>query len=183
MPLVLEATGPNGVVQRQPLVSGLARTQADKGVRYRIVDADGKRLEIEATVKRIDDDLLIEGLPGGDVVQIDDFFSRCTPTESCVLSLEGIAAPGPVAEITPATEPLAATREGSFILSSPGGPASQALPVAPEAESSGTGKWIAIGGGVALLGLAGGGGGGGGGGGPPDTTPPAAPRSRTHGCR
>ncbi len=189
MALILEATGPKGTVTRLPLTSGLARTDAVAGTRYRIVDDAGGRLTLEATVKRVENDLLVENLPRGDVVQIDGFFERCPPENLCTLSLDGLAAPGAVSEITPASEPVAALRDGSFVLVSPTMPAAAAAEttpaaLAPEGESSGFGRWAAIGGGVALLGLAGGGGGGGGtavsgGGTGPDNTPPGVPEIRS----
>src|SRR5690606_14610506 len=130
-----------------------------------ILEETGRPPTTSATVRRVGDHLVIEGLPEETTVQLTDFFFVCTPNDPCSLDLEGLG--GARGEtINQLSEPVAALADGSFVLHAP---ESMATPVAPESEFSGKPALA----GLALLGLAGGGGsgGGGGGGGPPPPPP------------
>ncbi|MFT4101552.1 MAG: Ig-like domain-containing protein [Burkholderiaceae bacterium] len=164
MALVLEKVNPQGLVVRQPVEVGRNRFVAEPGFKYRIVDDGLGASKPEAKARRIGDDLVVEDLPDQTVVEFDGFFTRCTPEQSCALSMEGLG--GGAAEITPASQPVAAMTDGSFLMSA----APEASSITPMA-AEGAGMGVKIGG-LALVGVglaaAGGGGGGGGGG---DSTP------------
>ncbi|MCX7228231.1 MAG: Ig-like domain-containing protein [Burkholderiales bacterium] len=162
--------------QRLTLGEGRMRVPARPGSEFKIVDDAGKVIP-GTSVKRVDNHLLVEGLPGGRSVEITDFFTACAPSgaSSCSLSMAELGSTaGP---ITPASDPIAALPDGSFLLYggvSPGGPAALSAPIVAAADNS----WKAIGagiGGLAIAGLAAGAGGGGGGGSTQDTTPPPPP--------
>ena len=166
MALVVEAVGPTGAVERIALDGGTAVVKARPGLTYRILDETGRALDASATVRRLGDDLAIEGLPDDATVRLADFFLACTPSDPCSLDLEGLG--GARGEtISPLSEPIAALADGSFVLHAP---ESMATPTAPESEFSAKPAL----GGLALLALAGGGGGGGGGG-SGDASPPGPP--------
>src|SRR5690606_19360907 len=165
MALIVEAVGQSGVVERITVEGGAAVINAQPGLTYRILDASGRPVNASATVRRVGDHLIIEGLPEETTIQLADFFFVCTPSDPCSLDLEGLG--GARGEtINQISEPIAALTDGSFVLHAP---ASMATPVAPEAEFSAKPALA----GLALLGLVGGGGGGSGGGssGPPPGTP------------
>lgn len=168
MALIVEAVGQSGVVERITVEGGAAVINAQPGLTYRILDASGRPVNASATVRRVGDHLIIEGLPEETTIQLADFFFVCTPSDPCSLDLEGLG--GARGEtINQISEPIAALADGSFVLHAP---ASMATPVAPEAEFSAKPALA----GLALLGLVGGGGGGGGGG---DGPPPPPPGSTT----
>src|SRR5690606_9660610 len=157
MALVVEAVGRTGAVERIALDGGAASVPAQPGLTYRIVDESGRQRATSATVRRVGDHRIIEGLPDDATVQLADFFRACTPNDPGSLDLEGLG--GARGEtIDQISEPIAALTDGSFVLHAP---ASMATPTAPEAEFSGKPALA----GLALLALAGGGGGGSGGGG------------------
>ncbi len=160
--------------QRLPLGEGRTRVPARPGSEFKIVDDAGKVLP-GTSVKRVDNHLVVEGLPGGRSVEITDFFTACAPSgeSSCALSMTELGSTaGP---ITPVSDPIAALPDGSFLLyggASPGGPAALSAPIVAAADNS----WKAIGagvGGLAIAGLAAGASGGGGGGDGSAPPPPA----------
>src|SRR5690606_19789500 len=174
MSLIVEATGQTGVIERIAVGEGKTVVPAQPGVIYRILDETGGPPTASATVRRVGDHLVIEGLAQEATVQLTDFFFVCTPSTPCTLDLEGLG--GARGEtINQLSEPVAALADGSFVLHAP---ASMATPTAPEAEFSAKPALA----GLALLGLVGGGGGGGGGGGssaPPPGTPTVTSPSLT----
>lgn len=154
MALIVEAVGRSGVTERVTVEGGRAAVNAQPGLAYRILDAAGQPVNASATVRRVGDHLIIEGLPEEASIQLTDFFFVCTPNDPCSLDLEGLG--GARGEtINQVSEPVAALADGSFVLHAP---ASMATPTAPESEFSAKPALA----GLALLGLAGGGGGGGG---------------------
>ncbi len=166
MALVVEAVGEAGVVERFAIEDGAALIGARPGMTYRIVDESGGPLDANATVRRVGDSLVIEGLPEEATVRLTDFFLACTPNAPCSLDLEGLG--GARGEtINQLSEPVAALADGSFVLHAP---PTMATPTAPDAEFSAKPALA----GLALLALAGGGSGGGGGGGS-DGPPPGVP--------
>jgi large repetitive protein len=179
--LIEQQTRDIGVV-RTPLGPERTRIVVRPGDTIRFVDDAGKpptRLP-RMQVRRLDNSLIIDGLPGDQVIELNNFFGACRPGAECAVALEGLGA-GAVT-ITEETPPIAPLADGSFLLYSDNADtaAASALPVSKAVESGGpsVGTIAAVGGGLALVGLAAGGGGGGGGSGPApvtDTTPPAAP--------
>ncbi|MCZ7559976.1 MAG: hypothetical protein M5U30_07980 [Burkholderiaceae bacterium] len=183
MAIVLETLDAEGtLLLRTPLVSGVTLVQAQPGLTYRVVNDFGGRVAPSALVRRLDDDLRIEDLPGERNLALQGFFSRCTPEATCTLALENIG--GTAAEtVTPATPPVTALADGGLLMYSAGAPAAS---VAAAAESGFALKPVAgVAGGLAIVAGAGGGGGGGG---SADVTPrqrrrSPATRSRGWLCR
>jgi len=172
MAVILESVGASGDVQRTLLTEGVNSVRALPGIRYRLVDSAGGRVAETALIKRVGDDLVIEGLSEGRSVSLEGFFTRCAPGDSCSMSMENIG--GSADEtVVPSTQPVAALSDGSFLMYASGS-AAPALPKAPEAEGSYKPALAGLAG-LALVGAGGGGGGGGGGGAAADTTPPDAP--------
>lgn len=171
MAIVLETLAADGrVLLRTPLSTGVTRVQAEPGLTYRVVNDFGGRVAQSALIRRLDDDLRIEGLPDARDVALQGFFSRCTPEAGCALSLENIG--GTAAEaVTPSTAPVAELADGGLLMYAAGAPAGSG---APAADSGSSLKPVAgVAGGLAIV--AGAGGGGGGGGSSDDVTPPGAP--------
>ena len=171
MALFIEAVGASGVVQKAPINGRKLQLTARPGLSYRIVDENGAKPDLSLTIKRVDNDLLIEGLPSDSSVQVVRFFANCTPESSCVLVVDGIGGQAG-APITPATEPIAALADGSFVLQAPSSLA-PVIPTAPESEFSFRPLLLGVGA-LALAGAGGGGGGGGGGSTPSAPQPPGA---------
>jgi len=173
MAIILEAVAANGAVQRVSLGSGANTVPAQPGLQYRLLNDAGGRVSQAALVKRVDADLVIEGLPGDQSLSLQGFFTQCTPQASCSMSMENIGGEAGEA-ITPATAPVATLPEGGFLMYASGMTAGS---VAPSHETEFSFKpLLGVAGGIAILGAAGGGGGGSGNkGGSSDTTPPDAP--------
>lgn len=152
------------------------------GDAFRFVDDVGAKPPTGAPrVRRVGNNLVIDELPDGKVIELQNFFGACRPGAECSVSLEGLGAPAGTV-ITEETAPSAALSDGSFLIYSTDPSTAAALPTAAvDASASGgglsPGMIGAIGGGVLLVGAAAGGGGGGGGGGGSgvDTTAPPAP--------
>jgi hypothetical protein len=175
--LELQTVVLGSALQRLTLGEGRTRVPARPGSEFKIVDDAGKVIP-DTSVKRVDNNLVVEGLPGGRSVEITDFFTACAPSgaSSCSLSMAELGSTA--VPITPASDPIAALPDGSFLLyggANPGAPAALSAPIIAAADNS----WKAIGagiGGLAIAGLAvGAGGGGGGGGSTQDTTAPPPP--------
>jgi hypothetical protein len=150
------------------------------GDAFRFIDDAGQPIvrAPRLRVRRLDNNLIIDGLPDGREVELNNFFGACRPGAECTVSLAGIGLPG-AAVITEDSPPTAALQDGSFLLYSDNtdSVALAALPAAKVVDAAGP-SWLAIGGAAAGIGIAAAaaGGGGGGGGGPvEDTTPPGAP--------
>ncbi len=174
MAVFLEVIDAAGNVTRLPVENGRVDIAAQPGTIYRLVDQNGAALGTGPRVLRVEEDLIITDLPGGDIIGITEFFSACTPTTPCTLSLEELG--GSAGEtVTPASEPVAALQEGGFLMNR-SEQTGQTL-VAPEAESNFNWKPIAAaGGGLLVLGAVAGGGSSGGGG---DSEKPVAPSLNT----
>nr|HMN83528.1 hypothetical protein [Burkholderiaceae bacterium] len=164
MAILLEARSANGAVTRTPLEPGRNTFRAQPNTRYRIVDDTGAKIDDGVSIKRVGNDLLVTGLPEERLVEFDGFFLRCTPKNPCELMLENLGGTTPGASITPVSEPVAALRDGSFLMYETKAVAGT-VPVAPEAEAPQSLKTVGlVVAGLAVLGAGGGGGGGGGGG-------------------
>ena len=175
MAILLEARSANGAVTRTPLEPGRNTFRAQPNTRYRIVDDTGAKIDDGVSIKRVGNDLLVTGLPEERLVEFDGFFLRCTPKNPCELMLENLGGTTPGASITPVSEPVAALRDGSFLMYETKAVAGT-VPVAPEAEAPQSLKTVGlVVAGLAVLGAGGGGGGGGGGGSAPDSSAPTAP--------
>jgi hypothetical protein len=169
---------------RQRIVLGDGRTvvTAQPASQYRLVAADGT-VVTGASVKRFGNDLVVQGLPDGRELELDNFFGACRPGAECTFALDALGAPaGSV--LTSESDPLAALRDGSFLLygTAEGGTTAVVVPAtAVAASETGMGSLGTLGAGLLAIGAiaAAGGGGGGGGGGdavaaPVVTPPPTA---------
>jgi len=171
MAIILEAVAANGAVQRVPLADAATFVPAQPGLRYRLFNDAGGRVSPAALVKRVDADLVVEGLADDKSLSLQGFFSRCTPQAPCSLSMENIGGT-PDETVTPATQAVAALPDGGFLMYASGMTASE---VASARDTEFSFKpLLGVAAGVAILGAAGGGGGGSSGK-SSDTTPPAAP--------
>jgi hypothetical protein len=156
----------HGGATQTTAVDGTTRIPARAGVHYRITpDAPSATPPL---IKRGGDDLVVEGLPGEGSLVLEGFFS-CSADDPCSLSLENLGGSTTDA-ITPATRPVAAMADGTFLMYA-AGPLAAAVPAAPEAEISFKPALALLGG----LAIAAAGGGGGGSAASPDTTAPSAP--------
>ncbi|MFN9775918.1 MAG: Ig-like domain-containing protein [Burkholderiales bacterium] len=168
-----------GVV-RTTLGPERTRVVVRPGDSFRFIDDAGQPIARapRLRVRRLDNNLIIDGLPDGREVELNNFFGACRPGAECKVSLAGVGLPG-AAVITEETPPTAALQDGSFLLYSDNtdSAALAALPAAKVADAAGP-SWLAIGGAAAGIGIAAAAAGGGGGSssGPvEDTTPPGAP--------
>ncbi|MFM1991916.1 MAG: hypothetical protein RJA99_4873 [Pseudomonadota bacterium] len=168
-----------GVV-RTSIVGERTRVVVRPGDTFRFLDDTGQPLvrAPRMRVRRIDNSLIVDGLPEGREVELNNFFGACRPGAECKVSLDGLGFPG-TAPITEETLPTAALQDGSFLLYSDNSDAAAVggvLAAAKVAEATGP-SWLAIGGaGLGIAGAAAAAGGGGGGSSAPDTTPPGAPQ-------
>ncbi|MEZ5651357.1 MAG: Ig-like domain-containing protein [Burkholderiaceae bacterium] len=171
MELLLKVISPDGRISLRPLDGGRIEIDAAAGARYQLIlDQPGQ--SIRPRVLRLVDDLVVDGLPSGEEIQLTNFFTACKPQASCRLEVYQDGDSVASALITPASEPIAAITGGGFIMAEPGAPTAS-LPVPPEAESGTT--WRPIMAGVAGLVVVSAAAGGGGGAGAADTTAPARP--------
>lgn len=163
MPLRLEITPLRGAAREVPLLPGRTTVVASPAEQYRLLGEAGE-IPANVHVLRVGNALVVTGLPDGQDLELGNFFGACRPGSDCALQ---IAAPG-APELTVGNEspPLAALRDGSFLLAGP--PDEGVLATASATGtglSGGEGTSRAAVGLLALLGLgaaaAGGGGGGG----------------------
>ncbi len=175
MPLFFDLTRPSGDVARIELKPGLQRFRVVPGDRYRILDERGE-IPAGLVVRRFENHLLVDDRNATVKVELTDYYGRCGISSPCTLEV-GEAGGQPVL-VTPATEPIQALTDGSFVLYQGAGA------VGPLAAGVGAGAgeglstgWIVGGvvGGLALVGLAAGGGGGGGSDGTAVSASPPAP--------
>ena len=186
MTVYFEMTSAQGTSARTALQPGVQRINAAIGDRYRIYDEETGKTPPDLVIKRLDSHMIIEGLPDGASVELTDFYARCGVSSPCTFVVDGsdaVFAAGPV-EITPASPPLQALTDGSFVVYPSGYKGGPAIAVADSEGFSATTGYVV--GGLALVALAGAGGGGGGGDSPPaavapspappvDVTPPDLP--------
>ena len=177
MTVYFEITSAQGTPARIALQPGVQRIKVAIGDRYRVYDEATGKTPPDIVVKRLDSHMIIEGLPGGATVELSDFYALCGVSSPCSFVVDSSALfSGPV-EITPASPPLQALTDGSFVLYPSGYSGAPAIAVADsEGFSAATGYLV---GGIAIVALAGAGGGGGGGDGsaapPTAASPPPQP--------
>jgi hypothetical protein len=138
----------------------MQRIRAAIGDRYRIYDEATGKTPPDIVVKRLDSHMIIEGLPDGAQVELTDFYARCGVSSPCTLVIDSdaIFSSGPV-EISPASPPLQALTDGSFVLYPSNYSGTPAIAVA---DGTGFPRAAAYAvGGLAIVALAGAGGGGG----------------------
>ncbi|MEO6271007.1 MAG: hypothetical protein ABIP08_11960, partial [Lautropia sp.] len=170
MALFIEIKSADGLVSRTRLDPGKNRFTVRLGDNYRIIDDQTGRTPDGIAVKRIDNNLLVDGLDGQrggldgqqTTVEFAEFYNVCSAGSPCELTVDTGAGSAPVA-ITPGSQPIGALADGAFVLYDPNFAAT-----APTAPSLSDGTALRYGlyglGGLAVVGLAAGGGGGGGGG-------------------
>ena len=87
MALFLEVIDANGNLTRLPVTNGRIDVAAQPGTIYRVVDENGNPVGDGPRVLRVDDDLVVDTLPDGEIIGLTDFFGTCTPEAPCTLSL------------------------------------------------------------------------------------------------
>ncbi len=117
MTLYFELTSSQGTPARIALQPGLQRIKAAIGDRYRIYDDATGKTPPDIVVKRLDSHMIIEGLPDGAAVELTDFYARCGVSSPCtfVVDSDAVLLTAPV-EISPASPPLQALTDGSFVV-------------------------------------------------------------------
>ncbi len=160
MALILETRWADGSTSRLPLQAGRNRAPVDASSTYRIFDDQTGLSPGSMSVRRVDSDLVIDGLgptgtQAGITVEFPEYYNLCSTSSSCEVVIESGGGTAPV-KITAATEPIGALSDGSFVLYDPGFVPStlaglgEAIPVRPILYGLG---------GLAVAGLAIGGGG------------------------
>ncbi len=163
MALTIEITSSDGTSVRQRLQPDLNRIAVRIGDSYRIFDDQDRFSPTGVTVRRVDNDLLVEHLAGtGSAdeasLELPGYYTLCSSSSPCQLTIQ----PGSGVDairVDALTAPIGALPDGSFILYDPGfdpstlSGAGDSVPVRPILYGLG---------GLAVVGLAAGGGGGGG---------------------
>ena len=123
MALTLEVRTADGGVRRQALRGGSNTISVDPGATYRVLDDATGRVSANATIRRVDNDLVIGNLeprPGDAPVTVtfDEYYNVCSAVSPCDVSLpvEGSTAPV-VVNVT--TTPIGALADGSFVIRDP----------------------------------------------------------------
>ncbi len=165
MTIYFEITSAQGVPARIALHPGVQKIRAAIGDQYRIYDEATGKSPPGIVVKRFDSHMVIEGLPGDAQVELTDFYARCGVSSPCTFIVEPDAffSAGAV-PISPASPPLQALTDGSFVMYPRDYSGAPALAVADGEGFSGTTMYAVGGLSIAALAAAAGGGGGGGGG-------------------
>ena len=170
MALLIEIKAADGLASRTRLEAGNNRFTVRLGDSYRILDEQTGLPPPGITVKRVDNNLIVDGLGNADgansepvTVEFAEFYSVCSAGSPCELIVDQGPGGTPVA-ITPGSQPIGALADGSFVLYD--ADFAETAPAAPSLGDDATLRYALYGlGGAAVLGLAAGGGGGGGGGG------------------
>lgn len=174
MTVYFELTSAQVSSARMALQPGLQRIKTAVGDRYRIVDDATGRTPPDIVVKRFDSHMIIEGLPDGASVELTDFYARCGVSSPCTLAIESdTSLAGDVVEISPASPPLQALTDGSFVVYPSSYTGAPAIAVA-DSEGISRATVYAVGG-LAIAALAGAAGGGGGGSAPTAVSATPAP--------
>ena len=117
MTVYFEITSAQGVPARIALHPGMQKIRAAIGDQYRVYDEATGKTPAGIVVNRFDSHMLIEGLPGDAQVELTDFYARCGVSSPCTLIVEPDtffgSAPVP---ISPASPPLQALTDGSFVM-------------------------------------------------------------------
>jgi hypothetical protein len=157
-------------------VDGAVRDVAVQAPTTRVVVAPADRFVLRADgasstlrVRRVGDSMVVDGLGGEQVLELNNFFGACRTGRECEFRVEAGDAP---LTIDHEAEPIAALADGSFLLH---GPSTAALPAAA-AEVAGPSPLLMAASGLGLLVLAGLGlAGGSGSDAPPSAAGPTAP--------
>ena len=165
MAFEIQVVAGGGGTQRIVLGSGRTVVTAQPASQYRLLAQEGSIIE-GASVKRFGNDLVVQGLPDGAELELDNFFGACRPGAECTFALDSLGAPaGSV--LTSEADPLAALRDGSFLLygTADGGTTAVVVPAtAVGAGETGMGPLGTLGAGLLAIGAIAAAGGGGGGG-------------------
>src|SRR4029453_16825229 len=123
MALILEVRAADGAVRRQALRGGSNTISVEPGATYRVLDDATGRVSANTTIRRVDNDLVVEKLeprPGGEPVAVtfDEYYNVCSAVSPCDVSLpvEGSTVPV-VVNVT--TTPIGALAGGSFVIADP----------------------------------------------------------------
>lgn len=168
MAIVLEVRSAQGDVTLQTLQPGRNRITVRPGDAYRVIDAETQHTPAGATVKRVENSLLIDGLDIAEganagqaptVVELVDYYGICSAGSPCDVIVD-IAGTTPVV-ISPISSSIGALADGSYVLYDPNWVAPPETPEVASNDSLSRPMLYGLGGvAVAGLALAGGGGGG-----------------------
>ena len=168
MALFIEIKAADGLVSRTRLQPGSNRFTVRLGDSYRVVDDQTGLTPQGLAVKRVDNNLIVDRLDAANTsVEFVEFYSVCSAGSPCDFTVESGSGSASAA-ITPATQPIGALADGSFVLYD--ATYAETAPPAPSGADGTIVRNVLYGlGGLAVVGLAVGGGGGGDddGGGPP----------------
>ena len=123
MALFIEIKAADGLVSRTRLDPGTNRFTVRLGDSYRIFDDQTGVTPEGVAVKRVNNNLVVDGLGPADaatggpeaVVEFAEFYSVCSAGSPCQLLVDQGPGGTPVA-ITPGTQPIGALADGSFVL-------------------------------------------------------------------
>jgi hypothetical protein len=123
MALVLETRNADGTTARTALLPGRNRIPLDSGSSYRIFDDSGALAGKDFTIRRVDNDLVVQHLRASGArdetsVELPEYYTHCSSSNSCQVTIESAGAK-PVT-VSAASEPIGALADGSFILHDPG---------------------------------------------------------------
>ncbi len=152
--LLIESAG--SAPREITLGAGRTRVFVSPADRYRLVD-DAGELPAQLRVVRDGDAIVVHGLPGERELELNNFFGACRAGNECVLAVgRGDAV------VTQDSEPIAALRDGTFLLLGDADSAAAAAGADPMATAGGPSPLLAGLAGLLGVGLALGAGGGGG---------------------
>ncbi|MEZ5729572.1 MAG: Ig-like domain-containing protein [Burkholderiaceae bacterium] len=98
MALMLEISKADGTVTRVPVEKVATQVVAEPGDTVRIVDSATGRTPDDLVLRRAGEDLVVEGTPTGESIQLSGYFADCGTAQPCQLLLEGEAVPKAGAE-------------------------------------------------------------------------------------
>jgi hypothetical protein len=168
MALFIEIKAADGLVSRTRLEPGNNRFTVRVGDTYRIFDDQTGITPEDVAVKRVDNNLVVDGLDAGQAgatpttVEFPEFYSICSAGSPCAITVDSGPQSAPVT-VTPGTQPIGALSDGAFVLYDRD--FAETAPAEPSLSDNTALRYgVYALGGLAVVGLAAGGGGGGGGG-------------------
>jgi hypothetical protein len=146
------------------LGAGRTRVIVAPADQFRLLVAEQDAAGPELRALRVDNALVVTGLPEGRELELSNFFGACRPGRDCALEIGPAGAP-PAVTLGNESAPIAALSDGSFLLlGSTTGLATLPAAVVPANEPGGPSPWLTGLVGLIGLGVAAGAAGGGGGG-------------------
>jgi len=118
MALLIEIKAADGMVSRTRLEAGRNRFSVRLGDSYRILDDQTGLTPNGVAVKRVDNNLIVDGLDtSGTTVEFPEFYNVCSAGSPCELTVQ--TGSGALVSITPGPEQIVALADGAFLLYEP----------------------------------------------------------------